>query len=437
MRMLLVIWLFLLAGAAVAILLQEDTGYVMLAAGPYTVEMSLALLILLVAAGFTALYVMIRLGVRTAGLPGQVRDWQRRRGVRKAQRSTTRGLLELSEGNWKAAEKHLTRHAANAEMPLLNYLSAARAAQLQGDHDRRDNYIRLAHESMPSADVAVSLTQAELQLAHNQLEQALATLRHLRKIAPHHNYVLRLLKRLYVELEDWEHLRELMPELKKRKVADADTLHALEIRLHQALLEQAAATTDDRDLMVAWATVPRALRHDPELLASYVEHLIARGQHDEAEALLRDAVREPITDRLAALLGQVESPRPGKLLSLAENLLEQQPRNPVLLLALGRLALRAQLWGKARGYLEASIGAGGPPEAFRELGHLLEQQGEELAALEVYRHGLSGTGGPAPVTLPEHIGPAVNAPQLEQPAGNPPRHGERPVEAEMPEEAER
>jgi HemY protein len=432
--MLLTLWLFLLAGAALSLLLQEDTGYVMLAAGPYTVEMSLALLAILVAAAFTLLYLLIRFAVRTAGLPGQVKDWNQRRGARKARRSTTRGLLELSEGNWKAAEKHLIHHADNAETPLLNYLSAARAAQLQGDHDRRDNYIRLAHASMPSADVAVSLTQAELQLAHNQLEQALATLRHLRKIAPHHTYVLRLLKRLYEQLEDWEHLRELMPELKKRKVEDPDTLHQLEVRLHQALLTRASTTSDDRDLMVAWAAVPRALRHDPELLASYLEHLIARGQHNEAESLLRDALKQPLNERLLSLLGQVESVKPGKLLSLGEALLEQQPRNPVLLLALGRLALRAQLWGKARGYLEASIGAGGPPEAYRELGHLLEQQGEQGAALEVYRHGLSGTGGPKPVALPDSIRPAVNTPQLDQPVEAPPRHGARPPEPTEDEE---
>ena len=88
----------------------------------------------------------------------------------------------------------------------------------RGEHERRDAYIRLAHENMPSADVAVSLTQAELQLADHQLEQALATLRHLRSVAPKHTYVLRLLRRLYEQLGDWEHLRELIPELRRRKV---------------------------------------------------------------------------------------------------------------------------------------------------------------------------------------------------------------------------
>lgn len=432
MRILIILWLFLLAGAGVSLLLQKDAGYVMLAVGPYTVELSLALLVVIIAAVFTLLYLTIRLIARTIGLPSQVRAWQQRRGSRQAQRSTTRGLLEMAEGNWKAAEKHLIRHADNAETPLLNYLAAARAAQSGGADDRRDSYIRLAHESMPSADIAVSLTQAELQLAHNQLEQALATLKHLRQIAPQHTYGLRLLKRLYEQLEDWEHLRELIPELRKRKVDDADTLRALEIRVHRALLDRASLTDDPRDLMVAWTGVPRTLRGEPQILVDYAGYLIEREQFSDAEPLLRDALKHQYVDGLIDLYGQLQAPNPGRALSFAEGLLAQQPKNPLLLLALGRLALRAQLWGKARGYLEASIGAGGPPEAFHELGHLLEQLGEQRAALDVYRHGLAGTGGPAPIALPDSIRPKVNTPKLNQAADAPPPHGSRPPDPGHP-----
>ncbi len=403
----------------------------MLAAGPYTVELSLALLIVIVAALFTVLYLVIRVISRTLGLPAQVRAWQRRRGARKARRSTTRGLLEMAEGNWKAAEKHLIHHAEDAETPLLNYLAAARAAQAGGADERRDGYIKLAHESMPSADVAVSLTQAELQLAHNQLEQALATLKHLRRIAPHHTYVLRLLRRLYEQLGDWEHLRELIPELRKRKIEDPEQLRALEVRLHRALLERASLTTDPRDLTVAWAAVPRTLRAEPGVLGDYAGYLIERDQHDDAEPLLREALKHRYDDSLIELYGQLVAANPNRALSFAEGLLDGQSKNPILLLALGRLALHAQLWGKARGYLEASIGAGGPAEAYRELGHLLEQLGEQHAALDVYRHGLAGTGGPAPVALPDSIRPKVNAPQLDEPVTAPPPHGARPADEDV------
>ena len=267
MRLLLKIWLFILAGAGIGVVLSRDTGYVLLSFGNYTVEMSLALLLLLLATLFVALYFGIRLVVRTLHLPHDVRLWKQRRGSRMAQQAMTRGLLEMSEGNWRSAEKRLVRFADRSETPLLNYLAAARAAQLQSAHDRRDQYIRLAHECMPSADVAVSLTQAELQLADHQLEQALATLKHLRSVAPRHTYVLRLLRRLYEQLGDWEHLRELLPELRRRKVEDETDLQRLEVRTHRALLEHAFLANDERRLSMAWADVPRALRDDPQVLA--------------------------------------------------------------------------------------------------------------------------------------------------------------------------
>ena len=77
-----------------------------------------------------------------------------------------------------------------------------------------------------------------------------------------------------------------------------------------------------------------------------------------------------------------------------EKLLADHPDDPTLLLTLGRLSLRAQLWGKARGYLEACIGRNGPAQAYRELGQLLERCMSRSKAIEVYRRGLSGAGGP-------------------------------------------
>lgn len=432
MSALLKIWLFLLVGAGIGVVLSRDSGYVLLSFGNYTVEMSLALLLLLLAALFAAMYLGIRLAVRTWHLPHDVRQWKQRRGSRLAQQAMTRGLLEMSEGNWSSAERRLARFADRSETPLLNYLAAARAAQLQGAHDRRDAYIRLAHDAMPSADVAVSLTQAELQLADHQLEQALATLKHLRSVAPRHNYVLRLLRRLYEQLGDWEHLRELLPELRRRRVEDEADLQRLEVRTHRALLEQAFLSRDGQRLGMAWADVPRALREQPQVLGDYAGYLQEIGQGARAEQLLREALRRQWDDGLVETYGLLETPEPGRQLSQMERFLADHPDDPTLLLTLGRLSLRAQLWGKARGYLEACIGRNGPPQAYRELGQLLERLHEPDKAIDVYRRGLSGTGGPDPVPLPPDIGKTrVNRPMLDEQPHRPPADGTTPpVDAE-------
>ncbi len=424
MKALLKVWLFVLAGAGIGVVLSQDSGYVLLSFGRYTVEMSLALLLIVLGGLFIAMYFGIRLLVRTARLPEDVRGWKQRRGSHMAQQAMTRGLLEMSEGNWRSAERRLARFADRSETPLLNYLAAARAAQLQGAHDRRDGYIRLAHETMPSADVAVSLTQAELQLADHQLEQALATLKHLRSVAPKHIYVLRLLRRLYEQLGDWEHLRELLPELRRRKVEDEADLQRLEMRTHRALLEQAFLARDEHRLEMAWADVPRGLRTEPQLLGDYAGYLLETDHDDKAEQLLREALRKRWDTGLVETYGLLETTEPGKQLSHMERLLADHPDDPTLLLTLGRLSLRAQLWGKARGYLEACIGRNGPAPAYRELGQLLERLHEPGKAIEIYRRGLSGVGGPDPVALPHDIGKTkVNRPMLGGQPDHPPIRG--------------
>lgn len=429
--MLIKVWLFLLLGAAVAAVMQQDNGYVLLSWDIWTIELSLALLLVILALTFALIYFAIRFVVRTWQLPSQVTEWSKRRGARLSQRSLTQGLLQMSEGDWRAGEKSLIKYAERSETPLLNYLVAAKAAQLQGEAERCDEYIRLAHDQMPSADVAVSLTQAELQLADRQLEEALKTLMHLRSVAPKHTYVLRLLGRLYEQLGDWEHLKELLPELKKRKILVGNELQTMEVRIHRALLEAASLSSDEGHLQHAWVNVPKKLRLNGAILADYVSYLQECGMDQVAEPLLKTALKKGFSAPLVEQYGLLDSDNAGKQLTVAESLLLDHPKDPVLLLALGRLSLKAKLWGKARAYLEASISEGGGLDAYRELGHLLENMNEQDAALDMYRQGILGLGGPEPVALPEGIGQSiVNRPKSDEPkVESPPPLGIKPAPA--------
>jgi len=367
---------------------KEDNGYILIGYGHWSVEGSLAFFLLLNLLFFSVLYLLLRLLARIWAMPRQLHDWRDRQGAIRARNALTQGLVELSEGHWKSAEKKLIRHAGHSDTPLLNYLAAARSAQQQGAHDRRDHYLRLAHESMPSADVAVSLTLAELQLAHEQQEQALATLQHLRQIAPRHTQVLKLLKELYQRAGDWQELNGLLPELKKRKVVSREELAALELRIFRNLLDQAAKHDDPAALGLAWKEVSVPARENQDLLMLYTNQLMLRGEQDRVEALLKDRINREWSDELVDLYGRVSTKAGARQLATAEAWLNGQPRNPVLLLALGRQSINNQLWGKARSYLEASIGAGPSAQAYRELGALLEGMGEHEQARACFKAGL-------------------------------------------------
>ncbi|WP_337241601.1 heme biosynthesis HemY N-terminal domain-containing protein, partial [Proteus faecis] len=78
--------------------------------------------------------------------------------------------IKLLEGDWKQAEKKVTRWANHHDMPLLCYLAAAEAAHEQGDQRKRDDYLTLAAKQ-PNATLAVELTRAK-QLLSDQAWQA-------------------------------------------------------------------------------------------------------------------------------------------------------------------------------------------------------------------------------------------------------------------------
>lgn len=389
MKLLFAVLVALLGAVLLALLLLQDPGYVLIAYDVWTVETSLSFFVVAALVGYLLLYLLGRALRGLWRMPGRVRNWRHRQRRERARLAYDRGMLALSEGHWKKAERRLLRRVGGADVPMLNYLGAARAAQHLGETERRDRYLHLAHENAPSTELAVSLTQAELQIANRQLEQALATLTHLRGVEPNNTYVLGLLVRLYGELRDWPHLRALLPDLRRQQVLPQEQVAELEHKVHTELLNQAAARHDLQGLRDAWSQVPRPLQDDEQLLGVYVRNLVELGHSAEAEPLLRSALRSAWSDDLVYLYGAVQGEDPARQLATAEQWAKEHGKSPVLLLTLGRLSLRNRLWGKARIYLESSIGAGPRPETYKELGALLERMGDHDAAMNCYREGMA------------------------------------------------
>ena len=372
----------------VAVSLRADNGYVLLAWGDTTVEMSLAMLALLATLLFALIWAVLRLLIGTWRLPARLAALRKRQRLRKAQHSLTRGLIEMSEGRWRDGERSLLRYARHSPTPLPHYLVAARAAQMQGEHDRRDNHLKLAYETTPAATTAVLLTQAELQLVDGQYERALATLNRLRELAPNHAFALRLLAQLHERRGEWDALHALLPELRRHDALPDADLDALTARIYRVRIGAAAARGDAEQAAVLWDEVPRTLRQDPTLVAPYASALNAAGRGDDAEMVIRSVLRQRWDDALALQYGQLQTTDAPKQLARAEAWLKERGDTPVLLLTCGRLCMRSGLWGKARSYLESSIASGARAETWHELAKLLQHTGEPEGANEATRRGL-------------------------------------------------
>ena len=82
------------------------------------------------------------------------------------------------------------------------------------------------------------------------------------------------------------------------------------------------------------------------------------------------------------LAEHIDSQRRLTLMRDAENWLKSRPRDHMLLLALGRLALAEQLWGKAQSYLEASVSMQPTLCAHAELSKLFATLGKDDKAAQ-------------------------------------------------------
>jgi len=387
----LLLVLTLALGALSANYLLVDNGYVLINFRGYAIEMSVPVLVFLL----IVIYLVVRAGVRMWHAPRQLGEMAARRRVRKAGDRIVRGYIEMGEGNFARGEKLLTKGVRHSETPLLNYLAAARAAQAQGDRSRRDNWLKMAYDQEPRAAATVLLTQAELQLANEEIEQARATLNKVLEITPHNQQALRLKAELCLANNDWDELQVLLPKLAKNNQIHAELLDSWYERTWCALLN--AADNDPERVRKLWKKLPRHLRENSLLMSARIKALIAEGQTDEAEAIIRKALNREWSEELIRLYADLEATDQAKLLRRAEAWLQTRPEDAALLLVAGRLCVRNELWGKARSYFESSIAIRPSPEAWHELGQLLIRMDEADAASAAFQKGLTLSYGGADV----------------------------------------
>jgi len=390
-RLLLVFSLFVIVGITVALVFRDQQGYLLLSFGGWQIETSLlfAVGVLLV-----ALWVAItvwKLIVAGVLLPSSLRNRLAARRERKARNSLYDGLLLLMEGRWSRAETELARLADRHEAPGLNYLLAARAAQFQGHVSDRDRYLEMASSKRGASELAVLLTQAQMQIQQGQSAEAMASLARLYQMEPTHPQVLQLYSAQAASVGDYKQLRALVPALYKHGDMPTENIDRLAVDAWNDEL----ANHQQKDaiaLSTAWKRVPKRLRSQPGMVERYAKLLKRAGADDQAADVIRDALKHEWSASLVLLFGDLQCNDRTAQLATVEGWLKQYGEEPELLLVAGRLCLRNRLWGRARSYFEASQKNQSRPDALLELGRLFEEINEKEEARSAYRQGLELRG---------------------------------------------
>ena len=131
-RFYVIVFLLIAAAACIGLAIAEDSGYVLIAYKSFRYESSLWATLALVLVLWLLVWgikLLVELLTTSTGL---VNPWSRRNRSRRVQIAIEQGQMDLAEGRWASAQKHLARAAEAERQPLLYYLGAARAANELG-----------------------------------------------------------------------------------------------------------------------------------------------------------------------------------------------------------------------------------------------------------------------------------------------------------------
>ena len=371
----------LVLGGVAGDLVARDPGYVLVTYDGMAIETSLWIAVVGVIVGLFMLWLTAFLVTRLLRSWGMLGRWSSRRRQEAAASRTTQGLLLMAEGQWAQAQRALVAAAANAQAPMVNYLTAARAAAAQGLSEARDGLLVQARESTPGSALAVGLVQAELQQQAGEWPASLTLLNEMREAAPRHPGVQRLYLKTLQHLGRHQEMLGALAGAKKSKAVSKADLAELEAGAYAG---QIAASAELASLREALQAVPKAIRATPLVALSLGQRAVALQQSSDEDSqrqelveLAEPALRAAIdkvgagagSERLLTLYGQLQGESRERQQAL-QRWHKKMPQHAAVLLAAAQVAVQQEDLVGAREQLEQALAL--PPDAsgFDASGHL-------------------------------------------------------------------
>ena len=369
-------------------LLRNSQDLVILWGQSYTLELSTFTLgvglVLLLVLG----YMFIASVVALLMAPRRISQNRENKHHANAQLDLKNGLVNLVEGHWSASEAMLMNNVAYSETPLLNYLGAARAAHMSRNYPQRDEYLKVASAYGDEAEIAVAVSQASMQFDSGQIEQARATLTHLRELAPSHPYPNQLLAQVYYQQEDWRQLVHLIPELMKQQDSTDEEYQPYFQRAVTGLFESASGKKDIPALSTLWQQLPEYVRNEVYAIEAYSTALNNAGGGELATPLLEQQITQQPNRALVRVYGEIQHRRPEEALLTAKKWKSEMSGDSAMLLCLGRLSSQAGDFTGSADYYEQALSLVPDKSVYNEFAELLTDMGDLENAQRCYRQGL-------------------------------------------------
>ena len=354
------IWIIVLFAVAVAIAMGASlyNGNVYVVVEQTMLRINLHAFILGLLALVIVLYLLVRLIAGILHVPGRMQRFGVARQGRQAAAALNNAGLAFFEGKFQKAEQEAAKVLANKEAGdnrTLALMLGAHAADQMDDTALRDRYLKDIETLPAKKQLSRYLLLAEAALGRRDYPAAENNLNAAAQINPSLTRLVRLQLRYA-----FDHGNALEVLDKTAKLQKAGAINDYEAGQYQswAYRRLLALVRDGGGLKACLKRIPDEQKAG-ELCAVIAEKYVHLGLYSQAVKWV--AHYYPHTRQAELLEPFVQSVRylddkaQRKAIDLADGWLQAQPNDAQLLMFLGELAYSKQLWGKAQGYLEASL----------------------------------------------------------------------------------
>ena len=384
------LWLLALFGvaSAVALFAGDNPGTITVYWAPYRVDLSLNLVLLLLAGAFVLMHFALRGLSALFSLPSQARQWRVQQKERALHAALLDALAQLLAGRFSRARKSSLAALAQektlaaldvvlphaAQVRALAHLLAAESAQALQDRAARDAHLHQALSEgrgtlSPETREGVQLRSARWALEDQDASAAMARLEELPQGVQRRTLALRLhLKAARQDGRTLEALQTARLLAKHRAFSDV----AAQSIVRGLATELLSGARDAAQLVDVWAQLEGGEREMPEVAIHGAQCLSAMGgdlatarawllpvwermtrneRGPRREGDIGPGLRIKLVRALEAALDSDDAEWLGRIETAQRN----DPREPILQYLAGMACMKRQLWGKAQQLLMQAV----------------------------------------------------------------------------------
>lgn len=393
-------WILLIPILAILLFLivKDDAGYVLITGtfpiiGHQAFHTTIIGGLFIAAVAIVLIYILVRIIITIIRMPRIFRGLSGNRRARTADKQFAQAELALLENRPLVAEDLFLTAAKGSKSPNLCYIGAARAAELNGNSDKRDRYLReidLCNSKHDKEYAEIQRAEILIEAGENsKAESLIKDLLERRK----NGYATLLLALTLQRQGKNEALFRLLPDLQKAlpRLTPSSNVTRYTHDVYKSLFEYASQISKDSDqLRLVWSKLPKYLRQDPDILIAYANRLLDVGDTKRAEALLRKEINRSHNELLILAYAHLYRGDQSKLLHHTKKFQQSEPESAITEYSLAYMLFKNEEYDAAMVHIEKTIALDPNfAKAYRLLGEIKLLKNDDKGALTAFKEAMT------------------------------------------------